>query len=182
VVKPRLLLLVAIIILIASVGFINYVIYAKHQVVWICVFEGYRSDDPTIVDISNHSLKEIIVHYFNKSIEMAKDDGFWERMGIGERVFIFHDDVRAFFTQYAISRSWCGTCNFARAPWFKVGDTLYHVEIGYITLDLNRNEFFFNIVLTGSSVVFCILGSAVILRESTPKSNGENDPSQTTES
>lgn len=181
-VKPRLLLIVAIILLIASVGFLNYLIYAKQpEVVWIRVFEGFRSDNPTIVDISNHSFKEAIVHYFNRSIEMAKDDGLWERLGVGERLFIFEDDVRAFFARYFTSRSWCGTCNWYRAPWFKDGDTLYHVEIGYIKYSLNRNEFLCKIALTGSSAVFCILGSAVILRGSTPKSNGENDLNQTTE-
>lgn len=92
--------------------------------------EEYLGSWETVVNITNHPLKEKITYYMNKSIEGEKEDSFGTR---GQRIYIFEPEVEAFFGKYYVS-TWCGTCQMEMSPHFIDGNAYYYVLIYYSQL------------------------------------------------
>jgi hypothetical protein len=88
--------------------------------------QEYSESWKTVVDITNHPLKEAIMRYVNQSIQAGE-----ERYGRtrGETIYvILHPEMENFFGKYSYS-TWCGTCMMYESPHFKNGDTYYHVMV-----------------------------------------------------
>jgi len=93
----------------------------NEKVLWIRVWgyaQEYSESWKTVVDITNHPLKEAIMRYVNQSIQA------------GAIYVINHPEMEYFFGQYSYS-SWCGTCMMDKSPHFKDGDTYYHVMVSH---------------------------------------------------
>ena len=101
-------------------------------------YEEYEEEIPeswTVVNITNHPLKEGILWYVNKSIQLRIG------MGIGERIYIFSNPkLEDFFGKYYVS-SWCLTCAVEMSPHLIDGDTYYHVLVGYSNVRLCPLEY-----------------------------------------
>jgi hypothetical protein len=85
----------------------------------------------TVVNITDHPLKEKITYYMNKSIQGETDVPLLGTRG--QRIYIFDPEMEAFFGKYYVS-TWCGTCRMEMSPHFLDGNVSYYVLIHYSQL------------------------------------------------
>jgi hypothetical protein len=97
-----------------------HILYEKVLLIRVWGYsQEYSESWKTVVDITNHPLKETIMRYVNQSIQA------------GEAIYVInHPEMEYFFGQYSYS-SWCGTCMMYESPHFKDGDTYYHVMVSH---------------------------------------------------
>jgi hypothetical protein len=126
--KFKIAFLVPMLLLSFTVGIYNYRLF-NTKVLGIEVWahgqyeEEYLESWETVVNITNHPLKEKITYYMNESIQ-------GELGGRGQRIYIFDPEVEAFFGRYYVS-TWCGTCQIEMSPHFIDGNACYYVLIYY---------------------------------------------------
>jgi hypothetical protein len=103
----------------------------NEKVLWIRVWgysQEYSESWKTVVDITNHTLKEAIMRYVNQSIQAGVVKYGQIRR---ETIYVInHPEMEYFFGQYSFS-SWCGTCMLYESAHFKDGDTYYHVMVSH---------------------------------------------------
>jgi hypothetical protein len=133
--KFQIAVLVPMVLLTFTVGIYNYRLF-NMKVLGIEVWahgqyeEGNLESWETVVNITNHPLKETITYCMNKSIQGEKESLFGTR---GQRIYIFDTEMEAFFGKYYVS-TWCGTCRMEMSPHFIDGNVSYYVLIYYSQL------------------------------------------------
>lgn len=99
---------------------------------------GEELEPRIVVNITDHPLKERIMHYVNESISRGHTalDLF-----VGDRVYVVDDPgAEDFFGQYHVS-SWCLNCALEMSPFFVNGNIFYHVLVSSKNLRPNHLEY-----------------------------------------
>lgn len=124
----------------------------------------------TMVNVTDHPLKEEIMSYINKSIRLGK-----EMLGMlwGERIYVFSPEVSAFFGKYYVS-TWCGTCQMAMSPRFIDGNSFYSVLIGYTKVHSSLLECSVAWVVSIATVILWIYANLIFGWMKAEKSENEN--------
>lgn len=116
--------------------------------------EEYLESWDTVVNITNHPLKEGILWHINNSIQAEEEI---LGMRIGESVYIFNNpNLEEFFGKYHVS-SWCFTCTLEMSPHFIDGDTYYLVVVGYNEVRLSLLEHYLAWIVSIATVILWIL-------------------------
>ena len=134
--------------------------------------EKYLESWETVVNITNHPLKEKITYYFNQSIQGEKENLFGTR---GQRIYIFDPEIAAFFGKYYVS-TWCGTCQMEMSPHFINGDAYYHVLIYYTQLEPSLLEAYLTYALIIATAILWIF-YWTYLPKLNPEGGGSPPPS-----
>lgn len=143
--------------------------FTPPRVLYIQVFghgEKY-SESWTVVDITNHPLKEGIMLYMNKSMRLG--ERIDTRMGVGERIYIFQNpELVEFFAKYYVS-SWCLTCALEMSPHLKDGAIYYHVLVGYSNVCLSPLEYAVAWTVSIATAILWVFAVSYIYRLKTEK-------------
>lgn len=115
----------------------------------------------TMVNITDHPLKEEIMSYINKSM-------LW-----GERIYVFNPEVSAFFGNYYVS-TWCGTCQMEMSPRFIDGNNCYSVLIGYTKVHSSLLEGSVAWIVSIATAILWIYANLIFGWMKAEKSENEN--------
>lgn len=137
----RMFLVTLILLTFTVIIYDNHVFFNPPKVLYIEVWRhGEYGEIPesweTVVNITDHPLKEGIMYYVNESMDREPITGRFKV----ETVYIFNPELEDFFGKYHVS-TWCLTCALEMSPYLIDGDSYYHVLVGYRKVGLSPFEY-----------------------------------------